>query len=125
MSRIEGSNPSLTAKFKKTDFRVGFFAFRQTQTPMPTSEPEPRSGGSSTLSPSCLQSPDGTSELFALPAPTPYLAFVIAQPDKRSFLSQQEQQDDCNAILWPQHAFFYGRYPAPIIAHRLDIILKN
>ncbi|WP_206667067.1 hypothetical protein, partial [Aeromonas veronii] len=44
----------------------------------------------------------------------PYLAFVIAPPDKRSFQSQQEQQDDCNAILWPQHAFFYGRYPAPI-----------
>ncbi|HHQ4452158.1 TPA: hypothetical protein ACSP0N_002788, partial [Aeromonas veronii] len=89
-----------------------FFAFRQT--PMPTSEPEPRSGRSSTHSSPGLQSTDGTSLLFVLPAPAPYLAFVIAPPDKRSFLSQQEQQDDCNAILWPQHAFFYGRYPAPI-----------
>ena len=29
--RIEGSNPSLTAKFRKTDLRVGFFAFRKKQ----------------------------------------------------------------------------------------------
>jgi hypothetical protein len=40
-----------------------------------------------------LQSPDGTSELFVLPAHAPYLAFVIAPPDKRSFLSQQEQKE--------------------------------
>ncbi len=112
--RIEGSNPSLTAKSKKNRPQGRFFAFRQTQTPMPTSEPEPRSGRSSTHSSPGLQSPDGTSPLFVLPAPAPYLAFVIAPPNKRSFLSQQEQQDDCNAILWPQHAFFYGRYPAPI-----------
>ena len=111
--RIEGSNPSLTAKFKKTDLRVGFLLSgkrkhlcRQVSQSHAVAD-HPRA-------PPSLQSTDGTSQLFVLPAPAPYLAFVIAPPDKRSFLSQQEQQDDCNAILWPQYAFFYGRYPAPI-----------
>ncbi len=109
--RIEGSNPSLTAKSKKTDLRVGFLLSgkhlcRQVSQSHAVAD-HPRA-------PHSLQSPDGTSQLFVLQAPAPYLAFVIAPPNKRSFLSQQEQQDDCNAILWPQHAFFYGRYPAPI-----------
>jgi len=40
-----------------------------------------------------LQSPDGNIRAFCFPnfdhSPHPYLALVIAQPDKRSFLSRQ------------------------------------
>ncbi len=112
--RIEGSNPSLTAKFKKTDLRVGFLlSGKRKHLCRQVSQSHAAAGHTRSHPPVCKTRMEHHSFSYCQPPP-PTLLYVIAPPDKRSFLSQQEPQDDCNAILWPQHAFFYGRYPAPI-----------
>ena len=69
VSDFEGSNPSLTAKLKKTDLRVGFllsgkYLCRQVSQSHAVAD-HPRTH------PPGLQSTDGTSLLFVLPAPAP------------------------------------------------------
>ena len=93
-----------------------FFAFRQMQTPMPTREHKPRSGGSSTRSPPRFAKPwwqHQDCSYFQLTSPS-YPALVIAQPDKRSPCHGAVQQGDCKAISLAQHSSPCECYSAPI-----------
>ncbi|WP_219927561.1 hypothetical protein, partial [Aeromonas sp. HMWF017] len=92
--RIEGSNPSLTAKFKKTDLRVGFLlSGKRKLLGLQVSTSHVAADHPRSHPPVCKALMEYNSFSHCQPPP-PYLAFMIAQPDKHP----SRQQDHCKTI---------------------------